>query len=335
MARKILITRLAGLGDVASILIPAVRLIRKQEPDAVIDVLTYGAGIELMALCPDIGDVLGITQEQWPRDLVPATQSFLNIARVVAQHGYDRIICLDTWFMPCFLAQVLIDIGLTVEGNHLDRPVSNFFTALHAGELSDDYFGTAFMRSSYPRMEDWLRPWWLQPQPHPHYPAYYLLHCCGLGNVIDLSLPIEPDTTLSEAAGGHPIVAMSFRGTTTIKHYKQADTLTRLLQQAGYHVWTGFDGSLPMCTTLARLAATDLLITVATSTQWLARLVSCPSLMLPGAMHPAILGAEYTIGQTVDCQYCCQRGCPANRDYACMDIPAEDIMTEVRQILGR
>lgn len=335
MTRKILITRLAGLGDVASILIPAVHLIRKQEPDAIIDVLTYGAGIELMSLCPDVSNVLGITQEQWPRDLIPATQSFLNIAKIIAPRGYDRIICLDTWFMPCFLAQVLIDIGLTVEGNHLDRPVNDFFAALHAGELTKDYFDTAFMRSSYPRMDDWLHPWWLQTQPYPHYPAYYLLHCCGLGSAIDISLPIEPDTAFKEAAKGHPIVAVSFHGTTAIKQYKQADALTRLLQEAGYHVWTGFDGSLPMRTSLGRLAATDLLVTVATSTQWLARLVGCPSLMLPGAMHPAIMGAEHTIGQTVDCQYCCQRGCPAKRNYACMDIPEKDIMAKVQQILGR
>lgn len=334
MARRILITRLAGLGDVASILIPAVRLVREREPDAAIDVLTYAAGIELMSLCEEVGDVLGITQEQWPRDLIPATQSFLDIAQVIAPRGYDRIICLDTWFMPCFLAQVLIDIGLNVEGNHLDRPVSDFFAALHAGKLPADYFGTAFMASSYPRMRDWLRPWWLTPQPHANYPEYYLIHCCGLGDSIDARLPIEPDAAFQEAAAGRPIVAASFRGTTAIKHYKQADDLTSLLRQAGYHVWTGFDGSLPMRTTLARLAATDLLVTVATSTQWLAKLVGCPSLMLPGAMHPAILGAEHTMGRTEDCQYCCQRGCPAGRDYACMDVPAQDVMASIRRILA-
>jgi len=334
VTRKILITRLAGLGDVASILIPAVRLIRAQEPDAVIDVLTYGAGIELMSLCKDVDDVLGVRQEQWPRDLAPATQSFLNIAQVIAARGYDRILCLDTWFMPCFLAQVLIDIGLNVEGNHLDRPVNDFFTALHAGTLPADYFGTAFMASSYPRMKDWLRTWWLTPQPHANYPEYYLIHCCGLCDAIEPGLPIEPDAAFRSAAAGRPIIAVSFRGTTAIKHYKQADALTRLLREAGYHVWTGFDGSLPMGTTLARLASTDLLVTVATSTQWLARLAGCPSLMLPGAMHPAILGAEHTMGQTVDCQYCCQRGCPAGRDYACMDVPAQDVMDQVRRILA-
>jgi len=334
MAQKILITRLAGLGDVASILIPAVGMIRRAEPDAVIDVLTYGAGVELMSLYPEVNDVLGITPDQWPRDLLPATQSFLNIAQIIAPRGYDRIICLDTWFMPCFLAQVLRDVGLLVEGNHLDRSTQAFFTALHAGKLPKDYFGTAFMASTYPRMRDWLRPWWLTPQPHPHYPAYYLIHCCGLGEAIDFHLPVEPDAALRKAADGRPIVAVSCRGTTEIKHYKHADALMDQLRQAGYQVWTGFDGSLPMQTTLAQLAATDLLVTVATSTQWLARLAGCPSLMLPGAMHPGILGAEHTLEQTVDCQYCCQRGCPAGKHYACMDVPVDTIISQVRRILG-
>src|SRR5690554_2195466 len=77
MSQKILITRLVGLGDVASILIPAVGLIRAAHPESRIDVLTYQAGIELMSLHGGVGDVLGISEEQWPRDVIPATQSFL------------------------------------------------------------------------------------------------------------------------------------------------------------------------------------------------------------------------------------------------------------------
>ena len=65
MSQKILITRLAGLGDVASILVPAARWMRTQHPDAVIDVLTYAAGSELMTLSPDVNNVPGITQAQW------------------------------------------------------------------------------------------------------------------------------------------------------------------------------------------------------------------------------------------------------------------------------
>lgn len=97
----------------------------------------------------------------------------------------------------------------------------------------------------------------------------------------------------------------------------------------GYYVWGQFDGSLPMQVCLGRLAVTDLLITVATSTQWLAKLVGCPSLMIPGAMHPRALGAELTVNQVIDCQYCCQRDCPAGRDFACTDVPIDDVVNAI------
>ena len=51
---KILIMRFMGLGDVASILLPAVKLIKQQTPDAEVDVLTFGAGIELMQMVPQV-----------------------------------------------------------------------------------------------------------------------------------------------------------------------------------------------------------------------------------------------------------------------------------------
>ncbi len=69
---KILIMRFLGLGDVASILLPAVKLIKQQTPDAEVDVLTFGAGIELMQMMPEVHAVLGVSQEQWPGELIPA-----------------------------------------------------------------------------------------------------------------------------------------------------------------------------------------------------------------------------------------------------------------------
>lgn len=327
---KILVTRLIGLGDVASILIPAVHGLRRAEPDALIDVLTYQAGVELMSLCPDVNNVLSVTEEQWPRDLVPATQSFLQIAKAIAMQGYDRIICLDTWFMPCFLARVLKDIGLNVEGNTIDMPVADFFEKLHGGQLSAAYFQhTNFMASSYPRMADWQSAWWLKPHDSAHYPEFYLKHCCGLVDAVKFDLPVQPDREFLEQAAGRKIIAVSFKGSTHYKNYPHAESLIQRLQDDGYVVWSRFDGSLPMRTTLGRLAVTDLLITVATSTQWLARLVGCPSLMLPGAMHPDTLGAEMTVDKVVDCQYCCQQDCPAGRDFACTDVPVEEVMGKV------
>lgn len=330
MSQKILITRLVGLGDVASILIPAARMVRRAEPQAQIDVLTYQAGVELMSLCKDVNNVLSITEEQWPRDLEPATQSFLDIAKVIAMQGYDRIVCLDTWFMPCFLARVLKDIGLNVEGNFIDLPVADFFEKLNGGQLSATYFQhTNFMASSYPRMADWQTAWWLKPHDSAHYPEFYLKHCCGLGDTVEFDLPVEPDQAFKEQAAGKKIIAVSFKGSTAYKTYPHADALTQRLQDEGYVVWSRFDGSLPMQTTMGRLAVTDLLITVATSTQWLAKLVGCPSLMIPGAMHPATLGAEITVDKVVDCQYCCQQHCPAGRNFACADVPVQDVMKKV------
>ena len=84
---KILVIRFMGLGDVASILLPAVKLIKQQMPDAEVDVLTFGAGIELMQMVPQVHAVLGVTQEQWPGDLLPAVQSFVGIGEVVLAQG--------------------------------------------------------------------------------------------------------------------------------------------------------------------------------------------------------------------------------------------------------
>lgn len=330
MTQKILITRLVGLGDVASILIPAARMVRRAAPEAQIDVLTYQAGVELMSLCEVVQNVLSITEQQWPRDLEPATQSFMNIARVIAMRGYDRIICLDTWFMPCFLARVLKDIGLNVEGNTIDMPAAEFFEKLCGGQLSAGYFQhTNFMASSYPNMADWQTAWWLKPHDSIHYPEFYLKHCCGLGDNVEFDLPVEPDLRFKEHATDRKIIAVSFKGSAAYKNYPNADALIQRLHDEDYVVWSQFDGSLPMQTTLGRLAVTDLLITVATSTQWLARLVGCPSLMLPGAMHPATLGAELVVDQVVDCQYCCQQNCPAGRNFACAAVPVQDVMKKV------
>lgn len=52
--------------------LPAVKLIKQQTPDAEVDVLTFGAGIELMQMMPEVHAVLGVSQEQWPGELIPS-----------------------------------------------------------------------------------------------------------------------------------------------------------------------------------------------------------------------------------------------------------------------
>ena len=51
---RILLVRLMGLGDVASILVPATYLYRERYPKAFITALTYEAGEEIMRLHPEV-----------------------------------------------------------------------------------------------------------------------------------------------------------------------------------------------------------------------------------------------------------------------------------------
>jgi ADP-heptose:LPS heptosyltransferase len=328
---KILLIRLMGLGDVASILIPAVKLVRQQYPHATTDVMTYAAGIELMHLMPEVNAVLEIKPEQWPNDFQEAIPHFMQIAEVVLAQQYDLVINLDTWFMPCFLARVLKDAGLKVQGNFINQSIEQLFTLMQAGALTQNYFSetTAFIKSSFPNMQDWLKPWWKSFTGESGYPAYYLNHCCGFKNKVEISLDIEADVEFKMRAQGKKIIALSMQGSKISKQYPFQQTLTKFLQRQGYFIWSGFDGSLQMRTTLARLKVTDLLISVPTSTQWLAKLVECPTLMISGPLDPKILGAEITVKKTEKCQYCCQTKCGENLNFACMAVAPQDVLFKV------
>lgn len=332
---KILLIRLMGLGDVASILIPAVRLVARQHPQARIHVLTYGAGGELMSLVGGIEQVHVIDRQQWPGDIGPAVQSFLNIAEQVAAQRFDRIINLDTWFMPCFLARVLQELGFDVQGNTIGLPTSELFSRWQARELPQQFFEepARYLQSSFPNMADWSIAWWDKYPDAGAYPDFYLRHCCGFAGNLDMSLPIEPDREFGARAAGRKIIALSMSGSSASKQYRNAPALQAELERAGHFVWSRFDGSVPLRTTLARLAASDLLVSVATSTQWLARLVGCPTLVLPGALPPSVLGAEATVDRVISCQYCYQRQCPRKIDFACMDVPLRHILDKVSQLL--
>lgn len=343
-----------GFGDVASILIPAVKLVRQQYADSGmpvdIDVMTYGAGIELMALSPEVNNVLAVSAEQWPDDLGAAIQSFMNLADVVVAGDYERIINLDTWFMPCFLARVLKDLELPLEGNFISLGTAEFFQKLQSNTLTQDYFAKPghYLQSSFVHMADWTLPWWDKYPAAGAYPQFYLNHCCGFTGELDSSLDFEIDSAArskvaaefkagSLKAGTHvnKIIALSTSGSKANKQYPHDAALKTKLQQMGFFVWGQFDGSVPMATTLQRLRMSDLLITVPTSTQWLAKLVGCPSLMIPGALPPSVLGAELTVAKSQDCQYCYQNDCPAKRNYACMNIAVEEIAEMAGQFLGK
>lgn len=321
-----------GLGDVASILIPAVKIVQSQHNHAKIDVLTYGAAVELMGLVPEVTSILAVTAEQWPSDVDDATASFISIAKVVIGQRYDLIINLDTWFMPCFLASVLRETGLCVQGNTINLKVDNLFQQIRSSTLPESYFHNPeqYLTSTYSAMADWSMPWWNQ-YPNTPYPNFYLNHCCGFKEVVDISLYVEADFEFKRKAKARKIVALSLSGSKASKQYLEANALREGLERAGYFVWSQFDGSVNMHTTLGRLKVTDLLITVATSTQWLARLVECPSLMIPGALPPSVLGAELVVEKVQHCQYCYQRHCVENLNFACMRVPPKHILDKVSQ----
>lgn len=327
---KVLIIRLVGLGDVASILLPAVKILHADIPQANIDVMTFGAGVELMTLAPEVNAILAVTQEQWPGDMHEATASFMSIANVVMQQKYDLVINLDTWFMPCFLAKVLKESGLNVQGNTINLSIDDLAQQVQSQELVQEYFQSPslYLASSYPNMPDWTQPWWERHKDVP-YPEFYLNHCCGFERAVDISIDIEADTAFKSGAGTKKIVALSLSGSKASKQYKAAEMLKIELERAGFFVWSQFDGSLPMQITLARLKVTDLLVTVATSTQWLAKLVGCPSLMIPGALPPSLLGAEITVDPVINCQYCYQNRCVENIDFACMDVAPKIILSKI------
>lgn len=319
-----------GFGDVASILIPAVKIIHRQYPKSAIHVLTFGAGVELMSLVPEVDTVLAVAAEQWPGDIDKAISSFMGVADIVVSQHYDLIINLDTWFMPCFLARVLKDFGLDIQGNYINLSIDNLFHKIQSNSITQAYFQSPnlYLDSSYPDMADWTTPWWNR-YPDIAYPEFYLQHCCGFNENVDISLTVDADLNFKQLAGNKKIIALSLSGSKVSKQYRQSEKLGYQLEQAGFFVWGQFDGSASMQTTLSRLKVTDLLVTVATSTQWLAKLVACPSLMIPGALPPSVLGAEIVVDKVLNCQYCHQNQCTENLNFACMDISHEHIIAKI------
>jgi ADP-heptose:LPS heptosyltransferase len=324
-----------GLGDVASILIPAVKMVRRENPDAEIGVLTFGPGCELMEQVPVIDKIFTVSPEQWPNEIFPAIKSFMTIAGVLVSQGpYDQILNLDTWFMPCLLVQVLKDAGQPVVGNHLHYSCKELIEGIKSGTIKPDYVSSVskYLKSDFPGMQDWLLHWWKRFPEAGAYPRFYLNHCCGFEGDVDISLDLPEDEAFLAEAKGRKIVAVSCSGRVGAKQYPHAKDLMRLLEEAGYLVWDEFDGSLPMPTTLGRLRVTDLLVTVPTSTQWLAKLMGCPSLVIPGPLNPIVLAPELSVAQTIECQYCfASHTCPKGLDFACMDVAPEKVAEKVRQ----
>jgi len=334
-SERILLIRMMGLGDVAAILVPAVRLIRRRHPAARIDVMTFEAGTQIMERVAEVTDILSVTRAQWPDPLPEAMRSAAALAEQIARRGYDRVINFDTWFFPCFLARLVMEAGIPVEGNYARLPTRDFLAALAAGQLTQAYFGDqgGHAASSFPHMADWVLPWWPRFPDWPAYPHFFLGHCCGLDGALDFSLPATPDPAVCAAAGGQPVVALCLTGRKL--RYPSAEPLVAGLERAGIRVWSGgFAPGVPIGTALDGLKACDLLISVVTSAQWLANAVGCPTLLIPGPLAPRHLGVEAAAAPVIDCQYCGETVCPRGLDFPCLAVPPEALVARARAMLG-
>ena len=318
---KILIIRLLGLGDVANILIPAARMIKAKNPSNTVDVLTYGAGVELADLCPEISDVLAVEKEQWPDDPVKAITSFSSLAFFLTQREYDEIYCIDTWFMPCFLATYLREIGLNVQGNFISKGTQEITQSIISGDAESAYFkSTNYLESTFKNMECWQAEWWEIYTEYENYARFFLMHCCSLQGEYDMTLDIEADEVLPKISSGKKVIAVNHAGSGKNKDYTNYRELVSSLEKSGFHVWSRFDGSQPILKTLKMLRSTDLVVTVATSTQWLAQAVGTPSLVIPGCLPPKVLGADLCVENPIKCQFCVKEPCTENPDYECMNV---------------
>ena len=294
---KILIIRMLGLGDVTCIGIPALRFVQQQNPDAEIHFLSYAAGLDVIRLAAPEIKVFGLEKDQWPDNIVFAMETFLGLAEAIVGEGYQQIINLDTWFMPCFLARFLKDAGEPVAGNMMSISVGSLVDQFQQQTLKPEYVNdpAVYLQSTWFGMHQWHTPWWQNGHnPDGGYPEFYLRNCCSFNELkMDMSIDVLSDSEYLHIAEKQPIVALACNARTIERNYPYAAELKQLLEENGIYVWTGFDGSISMEQTLARLKASNLLISVPSAPQWLAAAVGCPSLIISGQVDPRTLMPDY------------------------------------------
>lgn len=295
--QKILIIRMLGLGDVTCIGIPAIRYFKHKFPEAEIHFLTYAAGKDVIALAePDI-KITELEKGQWPDEFLLAIEAFLGLAESIVGEAYTQIINLDTWFMPCFLARFLKDVGEHVSGNYITKSLQEILNEFEAQTLKPEYVNdpSEYIESSFMAMPRWHSPWWeFGTLPDYGYPEFFLRSCCGFSDIdMDMSIAVPANERLAKIGTRKKVIAIATQARTEERCYPYGDKLETLLKQAGFEVWTGFDGSQPMRKTLSKLKSTDLLVTVPSAPQWLATTVGCPSLVISGEVDPRTLMPDY------------------------------------------
>ncbi len=316
--QKVLIIRMLGLGDVTCVGIPAIRYFKNKFPDADIHFLTYAAGEEVVRLAePDI-TVKAMKKGEWPDDFLPALEAFLGLAESIVGEAYTHIINLDTWFMPCFLARFLKDVGEPVSGNCIAKSLQELLNEFQAQTLRPEFVNdpSEYIESSFMAMPRWHSPWWeFGTLPDFGYPEFYLRACCGFSEIdMNMSINVPSNERLEKLRKRKKVIALATKARTDERSYPFADKLESLLKQAGFEVWTGFDGSVPMRKTLSNLKASDLLVTVPSAPQWLATAVGCPSLVISGEVDPRTLMPDYAT------------------DPSEVPVPAEELVESIKSI---
>jgi ADP-heptose:LPS heptosyltransferase len=294
---KILIIRMLGLGDVTCIGVPSVRYIKRQHPNAEVHFLTYAAGFEVMALAEPQVKTFGLKKGEWPEDIVKAMAVFLGLAEVIIGEAYTKIINLDTWFMPGFLSRFLKDAGEPLQGNYIGMSIADLIEQFQKQRLPPTFVNdpNQYLQSTWPSMMRWYTRWWESNYLPVHgYPEFYLRTCCGWQDIdLDMQIQITQDKQLAKKRKSKKVIALATEARTAERSYKFTGQLQKALEDAGFEVWSKFDGSQSMRQTLAMLKSSALLISVPSAPQWLATAVRCPVMIISGNVDPRTLMPDY------------------------------------------
>jgi ADP-heptose:LPS heptosyltransferase len=294
---KILIIRMLGLGDVTCIGVPSVRYIKRKYPGAEVHFLTYAAGFEVMALAEPQVKTFGLKNGEWPEDILKAMEVFLGLAESIIGEAYTKIINLDTWFMPSFLSRFLKDAGEPVEGNYIGMSIAELITQFQNQTLPPTFVNDPghYLQSTWFSMMRWHTTWWQSDYlPEHGYPEFYLRTCCGWQDIdLDMQIQITRDKQIAKKAKSKKVIALATQARTAERSYELTEQLHKALEDAGFEVWSKFDGSQSMRQTLAMLKSSDLLISVPSAPQWLATAVGCPVMIISGNIDPRTLMPDY------------------------------------------
>lgn len=331
---KILLIRMLSSADVCAIGLPVLRYFQSTQPQAEIHFLTFGDGATVLKMAEPNLTIHHVTEQQWPNDFFLAMETFLGIAEDVIGQAYSQIINLDTTFMPCFLGRFLADAGEPVSGNYLNMSVEDLLQQVREQSLQADYVNSsaAFMASSFATMHKWHSQWWQYAvEGEGGYPEFYLKKCCGLvTDKLDQTISLAADKRLAKKAKSSKVVGLCFNQSDDGYQYPFAKRLRKLLEHAGFIVWSESEVNEDVRALLKMLKASDLMVSKACGARWYAQAVECPTLLISGASEPALLMPEFaTDPQPV----CMQHGqSDQSLDLRCNCDKPEDLLESIESI---